>query len=123
MTKVDQIAELRKNRAARAEAASSQAAKGTHATKPERANKAKATGKASQRAPKSAHDSGGEKTIRPGSKLEIIADLLRRPEGCTTADILKATDWPAVSVPQQARAAGIKLRKEKRDRVTVYFAA
>jgi hypothetical protein len=51
--------------------------------------------------------------IRPGSKLEIVAGLLTRKEGCTTADVLKATDWPAVSMPQMAKSAGLKLRKEK----------
>jgi len=74
-----------------------------------------------QRAPSSA--SKAEGGIRPGSKLEIIAGLLRRPEGCTTADVLKATEWPSVSMPQQAKAAGITLKKEKKDGVTVYRAA
>lgn len=73
--------------------------------------------KAASSAPKA---EGG---IRPGSKLEIIARLLRRPEGCTTADVLKATEWPSVSMPQQAKAAGITLVKEKKDGVTVYRAA
>jgi hypothetical protein len=48
-----------------------------------------------------------------GSKNAMISDLLRRPEGCTTADVLKLTGWPAVSMPQQAKAAGLTLRKEK----------
>ena len=60
--------------------------------------------------------------VRPGSKLAIIADLLRRPEGCTTADVLKATGWPAVSMPASAKAAGLALKKEKVDGVTVYRA-
>lgn len=62
------------------------------------------------------------KTIRPGSKLEIIVKLLKRPKGCTAADILDATGWPAVSVPQQARAAGLELRQEKDGKVTRYWA-
>jgi hypothetical protein len=61
-------------------------------------------------------------TVRPGSKAAAIVDLLRRPEGCTTADVLKATGWPAVSMPQQAKAAGLKLRSEKEGRVTRYWA-
>ena len=52
--------------------------------------------------------------VRPGSKLETIVGLLKRPEGCTTAEVLKATGWPSVSMPQQARAAGLKLSKEGR---------
>lgn len=47
------------------------------------------------------------------SKREIVAALLTRAEGCTTADILEATGWPAVSVPQQARSSGLELRSQK----------
>lgn len=79
--------------------------------------------KAAPKADKAAHSaSGATKGIRPGSKLETIVGLLRRPQGCTTADVLKATEWPAVSMPQQAKAAGLTLRKEKKDGVTVYYA-
>lgn len=51
--------------------------------------------------------------IRPGSKLELVAGLLKRPGGCTTADVLAATSWPAVSMPQMAKAAGLTLKKTK----------
>lgn len=61
--------------------------------------------------------------VRPGSKLEIVVGLLKRPGGCTTADILAATKWPSVSVPQQARAAGLTLAKEKVDGITRYSVA
>lgn len=62
--------------------------------------------------------------IRPGSKLETIVGLLKRPEGCTAKDALAATGWPTLSFPQQARAAGIKLRKEKeKGQPTRYYAA
>lgn len=58
------------------------------------------------------------------SKVAAIAALLTRPEGTTTAEILKATGWPSVSVPQQAKAAGLKLRKEKeKGSPTRYFAS
>jgi hypothetical protein len=50
---------------------------------------------------------------RTGSKTELIAGLLTRAKGCTGAEILEATGWPTVSVPAQAKAAGLKLRKEK----------
>jgi multidrug efflux pump subunit AcrA (membrane-fusion protein) len=61
--------------------------------------------------------------VRPGSKLAIIVGLLKRKEGCTTKDVLAATGWPAVSMPQQAKAAGLTLKKEKADGVTRYRAA
>ena len=61
--------------------------------------------------------------VRPGSKLEIIVGLLKRKEGCTAKQILDAVQWPAVSVPQMARSAGLTLKKEKVDGVTVYRAA
>lgn len=60
---------------------------------------------------------------RPGSKVELVAKLLQRPQGCTTADVLKATGWPSVSMPQQAKAAGLTLKKEKDGKVTRYRAA
>lgn len=92
------------------------------APKPKAAAKIKPAKKA---APVKAAKSNGDATpsVRPGSKLEIVAGLLKRPGGCTTADILAATKWPSVSVPQQARAAGLTLAKEKVDGVTHYSAA
>jgi hypothetical protein len=55
------------------------------------------------------------------SKTAMVGQLLLRKEGCTTADILKATGWPSVSVPAQAKAVGLGLRKEKDGKVTRYF--
>lgn len=55
------------------------------------------------------------------SKSEQAAELLLRPEGCTTKDILDLTSWPSVSVPAVARANGLTLRQEKAGRVTTYF--
>lgn len=60
---------------------------------------------------------------RPGSKTEIVANLLRREKGCTTADVLAATGWPAVSMPAMAKAARLKLSKGKVDGVTRYRGA
>lgn len=60
---------------------------------------------------------------KPRSKVDLIADLLKRKNGCTTADVLAVTGWPAVSMPQQAKAAGLKLKKEKDGNVTRYYAA
>jgi hypothetical protein len=63
----------------------------------------------------------GAKSAGKQTKTALIATLLMNPKGCTTADILKATGWPSVSVPQQAKAVGLKLRKEKDGKVTRYF--
>lgn len=62
-------------------------------------------------------------SVRAGSKLAIVAGLLQRPEGCTGKEILDATGWPTVSVPQQAKAAGLVLSKEKDGSVTRYRGA
>ena len=47
------------------------------------------------------------------TKNSIVAALLLRKSGTTGAEILAATNWPSVSVPGQAKAAGLALRKEK----------
>lgn len=60
--------------------------------------------------------------VRPGTKLETIVGLLKRPGGCTAKEAMQACDWPSVSMPQQAKAAGLKLRKEKVGGVTRYSA-
>lgn len=52
---------------------------------------------------------------RPGTKLEKIGELLRRPGGCTRKEILSACDWSTVSVQQQAAALGAPLKVEKID--------
>jgi len=61
--------------------------------------------------------------IRAGSKLEIIVGLLKRPEGCTMAEVTEAVGWKTMSFPQQAKAAGLTLKKEKDGSVTRYRAA
>lgn len=50
---------------------------------------------------------------REGNKRDLVAALLLRPEGTTSREILDATGWPAVSVPQQAKASRLELRKVK----------
>lgn len=98
--------------------------RGAHATKSSGARKVAPKAKAHPRASVKTFDEiRPEKPIRPGSKLEKIAKLLTRKEGCTAVDILHATGWPAVSVRQQARALRIKLRTEKQGRVFRYWAA
>lgn len=65
------------------------------------------------------------KTSSGKSKIDTIAALLKRPGGCTSKDVLKATGWPAVSMPAMAKAAGLKLKKEKPKgaKETIYSAA
>ena len=72
---------------------------------------------------KARRDGGASRPTAPskGAKAKLIGDLLLRPEGCTSADVLAATGWPSVSMPAQAKACGLELRKEKIDGVTRYF--
>ena len=39
-----------------------------------------------------------ERTSRPGTKTEMVLELLKRPEGATLSQIMKSTDWQAHSV-------------------------
>lgn len=58
----------------------------------------------------------------PGStKLDQVAALLQRPEGCTRQDILDLTGWPSVTVPGMAAKAGLNLRQEKQGRSFRYW--
>lgn len=59
--------------------------------------------------------------VRPGTKLAIVAGLLTSKAGCTAKEVLAATGWPAVSMPQQAKSAGLVLRKEKQGKETRYW--
>src|SRR5262249_24074506 len=56
-----------------------------------------------------------------GSKVALIAAMLTRPEGCTTAEVLEATKWPTVSMPHQAKAGGLALRKVKEGKASRYY--
>jgi len=50
------------------------------------------------------------------NKSAKIVAMLRRANGCTREEVLKETGWMAVSMQQQARAAGIKLKINKEQR-------
>jgi hypothetical protein len=89
------------------------AKKAKTAKKPAKATKAKTTAKKVVIAKTSKSKSNGHHAPREGSKLEVIRDMLTRPKGCTTADLLKATGWPAISVPEQCRKLGLTMRSEK----------
>lgn len=88
-------------------------------------SKKKSGGKKAAAAPRAKATAAPKKEagVRPGSKLELVVGLLTRPEGCTTKDVLAATGWPAVSMPQMAKSAGLTLKKEKTGKVTTYRAA
>jgi hypothetical protein len=68
-------------------------ARGAHVapTKAKSAKKAKTT----KKAPKPAKEAGA---ARDGSKAAKIIDLLKRPNGATLAEIMKAASWQAHSV-------------------------
>ncbi len=70
---------------------------------------------------KTATKTGKKRGAKGNSKTAMVGQLLLRKEGCTTADILAATKWPSVSVPAQAKAVGLGLRKEKDGKITRYF--
>ena len=81
--------------------------------------KAKSKGNGAAKTPRAKKNPG---EVRKGSKTEIVANLLKRKNGCTAAEVLAATEWPAVSMPAIAKAAGLKLRKDKvKGEVTRYF--
>jgi len=48
----------------------------------------------------------GEKTLK-------VKKLLEHKSGCTRAEVLEATGWPAVSMQAMAEACRLKLRQEK----------
>lgn len=85
------------------------------------AKKAK-TKKAAKSKPRKAVKAKNGDGVKPGTKLAKVAAMLQRPGGCTAEQVKKACDWPSVSMPQQAKAAGLTLKKEKVDGVNHYSA-
>lgn len=56
----------------------------------------------------------GKTSAKTATKIETIGNLLRRPGGCTAADVKKATGWPSVSMPAMATALGVELVTDKK---------
>jgi Protein of unknown function (DUF3489) len=71
------------------------AAKKAKSTSKAKAAKAAPKAKAPKKAPKAVRKAGA---TRDGSKAAKIIDLLKRPNGATLAEIMKATDWQPHSV-------------------------
>lgn len=53
------------------------------------------------------------KTDGAQTKRAIASALLTRDEGATLKEILGATGWPSISIPQLAAASNLVLTKEK----------
>jgi hypothetical protein len=53
------------------------------------------------------------RTVRPGTKLAIVAGLLLREEGTTRAEAMAATGWPSISMQDNARQLGLVLRSTR----------
>jgi hypothetical protein len=58
---------------------------------------------------------------REGSKTEKIYKLLTRKSGCTRAEVLEATQWPAISIQKISETLGLKLRKDGANRPYRYY--
>jgi hypothetical protein len=50
--------------------------------------------------------------VRAGTDLARCYDLLTRPQGATTPELLAATGWTSITVPGTARRLGLSLRTE-----------
>lgn len=59
---------------------------------------------------------------RPGSKAHQIGEMLLRSEGVTGREICTLLGWPSVSIPAQAKAAGITVTAQRMGREVRYFA-
>ena len=89
------------------------------AKKPKKTSKGKKVAKVKTKSPRKAKAAG---EFKKGSKMELVYNLFTRKSGVTSDEMLKATGWKAVGMIQQAKACGLKIKKEKTDKGTRYFA-
>lgn len=61
-------------------------------------------------------------TARRGSKAWQIGEMMLRPQGVTGAEVCTAMGWPSVSMPAQARMAGLSFTTQRTGREVRYFA-
>jgi Putative amidoligase enzyme len=59
---------------------------------------------------------------RRGTKAFRIGEMFLRPEGVTGQEVCREMGWPSVSMPVQARAAGIEFTTQRVGRQVRYFA-
>lgn len=62
------------------------------------------------------------RTVRPGSKREIIARMVMQPGGATRDEICRAADWPSCNVESHCLAMGIAVDKTLEGRTVRYSA-
>ncbi len=55
------------------------------------------------------------------TKLELMAQMLLRKEGCTAAEAMKAMGWTKIGMNDMAERNGLTLRKVKEGTITRYF--
>jgi hypothetical protein len=55
------------------------------------------------------------------TKVARIGEMLMQPNGVTRKELLKFSGWPTMSVPQQARANGLVVRRRKVGTTMRYF--
>jgi hypothetical protein len=61
--------------------------------------------------------------INGKNKTQAVAALMRRSKGVTREEVLALTQWPSVSLQAVAKAAGVKLRVDNKERPYRYHAA
>lgn len=59
---------------------------------------------------------------RAGSKSHQIGEMMMRREGVTAREVMAATGWPSVSLPQQAGICGLQFTTQRTGREVRYFA-